>query len=113
MLSLWFLDYHYVRRVDLSTLCEKLISNRAGIDRIIVVAKSLVRLIPLGCREVRRHFERRRAVESSFRGPPPPSNARTIRSGNFWQPLYTNPEDWKRRDRGFLKAGAVVWEDIL
>ncbi len=27
-------------------------------------------LIPLGCREVRLHFERRRAVESSFRGPP-------------------------------------------
>ncbi len=37
--------------------------------QLLLVAKSFVRLIPLGYREVRVHFERRRAFESSFRGP--------------------------------------------
>jgi len=35
----------------------------------ILVAKSCVHLIPLGWREVRGHFQRRRAGESSFRAP--------------------------------------------
>ncbi len=36
----------------------------------MVIAKSFVLLILLWCREVPLHCERRRAVESSFRGPP-------------------------------------------
>jgi len=46
----------------------------------ILIAKSFVRLVLLGCREVPLHCQRRRAVESSFREPHHLSKGRSIRS---------------------------------
>jgi hypothetical protein len=39
---------------------------------IILIAKSFVRFVPFGLAGTPLHFERRKAVESSFRGFPPP-----------------------------------------
>jgi hypothetical protein len=58
-------------------------------SRSVLVAKSLIRLIPLECREIRLHFERRKAVESSFRGSPATFQTRNPFGQNFWQLLYT------------------------
>jgi hypothetical protein len=40
-----------------------------SLHQVMASDNIFVRLIPLGWWEVRLHFERRRAVESSFRGP--------------------------------------------
>jgi len=53
----------------------------------ILVAKSFVSLIPLGCREIRLPFERRKAVESSFRGSPATFQTHEPFGQNFWQLL--------------------------
>ena len=47
------------------------IGQRAGEDSL-VIATSFVRLVSLGVAGTPLHFERRKAVESSFRGFPPP-----------------------------------------
>ncbi len=53
---------------------------------IIRIAKSFVRLIPCWVAAGPLHFERRKAVESSFRGPPATFPKHRPFGQNFWQP---------------------------
>jgi hypothetical protein len=78
--------------------CGRLLGvpNNYGFWSIILVAKSFVCLIPLGCPEIRLHFERRKAVESSFRGSPATFQTREPFGQNFWQLLYTGIS-WNHR----------------
>ncbi len=72
----------------------------------MLVAKGHDRLIPVGCRKVHLHFERRNAVESSFRGPSATFHTHEPFGQNFLQLLYHHML-WKKPLCGLLHEGGI------
>ena len=66
---------------------------------LILIAKSLVRLVLHGASGTPLHFERRKAVESSFRGFPPPSHTCSFRSETFGNPYKPSLRKRSLRDQ--------------